>query len=62
MGVGRRVSVQAVEDFVGNIEEIDGFSASGVQAGLRKLLETYNERVGTVESDPSLLVVIPRNL
>lgn len=62
-GVGSRVSVQAIEDYVGNnVEEIGGLSESGVRAELKKLLETYNTRVDAVESDPSLLIDIPGNL
>ena len=62
-GLDSRVSVQAIEDYVGNnLEEIGGLRATGVRAELRKLLETYNGRVDAVESDPSLLITIPGNL
>ncbi|MGV9748977.1 DUF4928 family protein [Nocardia farcinica] len=62
-GVGQRVSVQCVEDYVGNnIEEIGGLSAQGVRSSLKALLQTYNERVAAAESDPSLQIAIPGNL
>ncbi|RQO50006.1 DUF4928 domain-containing protein [Rhodococcus sp. KBW08] len=62
-GVGERVSVQAIEDYVGNnIEEVGGLSAQGIRAGLKALLETYNDRVCAVESDPALQISIPSNL
>lgn len=62
-GVGERVSVQAIEDYVGNnIEEVGGLSSQGIRAELRALLETYNDRVCAVESDPALQISIPSNL
>ncbi|WP_287004228.1 MULTISPECIES: DUF4928 family protein [Gordonia] len=62
-GLGTRTSVQAIEDYIGNnVEEIGGLIASGVRAELKKLLETYNERVEAVEPDPALLIAIPGNL
>lgn len=58
-----RVSVLGIEEFVGlNIEEMAAFTALGVRTGLRRLLETYNERVENAETDPSLLIEIPENL
>jgi hypothetical protein len=61
--MGERISVQAIEDFVGtNIEEMGGLSSVGIRDGLRDLLLRYNERVQIVEPDPSLLIVVPSNL
>ncbi|GAA1937522.1 DUF4928 family protein [Nocardioides hwasunensis] len=60
---GERMSVQAVEDFVGtNVEEMGGLTSLGIRGSLRDLLMTYNERVAAIEPDPSLLIVIPSNL
>ena len=62
-GLEEKVAVNSIEDFVGqNIEEIAGFSETGIKIGLRALLEKYNERVQAVESDPSLRIKIPENL
>lgn len=62
-GLDEKVYVNSIEDFVGqNIEEIAGFSDTGIKTGLRALLERYNERVQAVESDPSLRIKIPENL
>lgn len=61
--LGGQVGVNSIEDFVGqNVEEIGGFSDQGIKTGLRELLERYNERVRTVEPDPSLQIEIPGNL
>ncbi|MCE0485436.1 DUF4928 family protein [Ornithinimicrobium sediminis] len=62
-GLADRVSVQAIEDYVGNnIEELAGMRSTAVQAGLRELVQTYNQRVKAVESDPAMLIQIPANL
>ncbi|RAO18645.1 hypothetical protein LUPAC07_02339 [Micromonospora noduli] len=61
--VGDRIAVQSVEDFVGtNVEEMAGFRDGGIRLGLRKLLDTYNSRVSEAETDPSLLIELPKNL
>ena len=58
-----RVGILAIESFVGqNIEELGEFGKGGLAEGFRKLLETYNERVGEVETDRSLLIRLPENL
>lgn len=62
-GIGDRVAVSSVEEFVGtNIEELATFTSQGIRSGLRALLERYNQRVEAVESDPSLRIEIPGNL
>lgn len=62
-GIGDRVGVSSIEEFVGtNIEELATFTSQGIRSGLRALLERYNERVEAVESDPSLRIEIPGNL
>jgi len=62
-GIAARVSVSAIETFVGtNVEEIAEFDQGRIAADLRRLLEKYNERVVAVEPDRSLLIEIPRNL
>ena len=61
--VQERVGILAIESFVGqNIEELGEFGKGGLAEGFRKLLETYNERVGEVETDRSLLIRLPENL
>jgi hypothetical protein len=61
--LGLKVAIQSIEDFVGtNIEELAQFTADGVRLGLRRLLETYNQRVREAEVDLSLMIDIPKNL
>lgn len=61
--VGGSVAVLSIEAFVGqNVEEIAGFRQSQFEITLRRLLETYNERVQEAETDPALLIDIPDNL
>jgi hypothetical protein len=58
-----KIAVESIESFVSqNIEEISKFSKPGLLSGLRKLLETYNQRVNTVETDKSMLIEIPKGL
>lgn len=58
-----RVGVLSIENFVGqNLEELGEFGKANLAKGIRKLLETYNERVAAVEADRSLLIEIPENL
>jgi hypothetical protein len=58
-----QITVETIETFISqNIEELSEFSAHNVKSGLRKLLETYNERVNSVESDKSMLIDIPANI
>lgn len=62
-GLEGRIEVLSIEGFVGlNIEEMATFKATEVRSGLRRLLETYNERVKEIETDPSLMIEIPSNL
>lgn len=61
--LGDRVDILGLEAFVGlNVEEMAGFKASDVRAGLRALLEEFNERISSIESNISLQVEIPSNL
>jgi hypothetical protein len=58
-----QIAVESIESFVGqNIEELSTFSKNRIPNGVRRLLETYNERVDTVEADKSVLVEVPPNL
>jgi hypothetical protein len=58
-----RISVQSVESFVAqNIEELATFRKDELISGLRRLLETYNQRVDAIEIDKSLLIEMPHNL
>lgn len=63
LGVALRLGVLSIEAFVGqNIDEIGEFGKANIASGLRLLLETYNQRVGAVETNRSLLIEIPENL
>ena len=63
IGVQDRVGIFPIESFVGqNIEELGGFGREGLAEGFRALLGKYNERVEGVESDRSLLIMLPANL
>jgi hypothetical protein len=58
-----RIAVESIESFVGqNIEELSYFSRDKLKNGFRRLLETYNDRVDTAETDKSMLIEIPRHL
>lgn len=58
-----RISVQSLESFISqNLEELSHFARSERTAGFRALLQTYNSRVDTIETDKSLLIEIPHNL
>jgi len=58
-----KVAVESIESFIANnIEELSLFSRGRVVGGLRRLLELYNERVGEIEQDRSLLIEIPPSL
>lgn len=62
-GLSERVAVQSIEDFVGtNIEEVGGFSKTGVRERLRELLIEYNARIDQAEADKSLMILVPENL
>lgn len=58
-----RVGALRLEQFVGqNIEELAGFGRASLSRNFKALREKYNERVGAVETDKSLLIMIPGNL
>jgi hypothetical protein len=58
-----RIAVESIESFVGqNIEELSYFARDKLKHGFRRLIETYNKRVDTAETDKSMLVEMPRNL
>ncbi|MER5978625.1 DUF4928 family protein [Streptomyces sp. NPDC001857] len=62
-GMDESVAIQSIEDFVGtNIEEVGGFSKSGVRERLRELLTEYNARIEIAEADKSLKIELPQNL
>ncbi len=59
----KRISVRSIEDFVSqNLDELFALSEGELISGFRRLLEVYNERVDSVETDKSMLIEIPRNL
>jgi hypothetical protein len=58
--VGEGISVESIQSFVSqNIEELSEFAADQVAQNIKLFLETYNERVGEVETDLSLRIRIP---
>ncbi|MGD0769404.1 MAG: DUF4928 family protein [Tepidisphaeraceae bacterium] len=58
-----RTTVQSIESFVAtNIDELTEFGGDKLKGGLRRLLEKYNERVGLLLEDKSMLIEIPSNL
>ena len=63
VGAQEGVSIFAIESFVGqNIDELGSFGKDDLAENIVGLIETYNERVGAVESDRSLLIEPPANL
>jgi len=58
-----QMTVESIESFVStNVEELSVFSRREVVSGLRRLLETYNDRVLKCETDKSMLIEIPKNI
>lgn len=58
-----RIAVESIESFIAtNIDELSEFDGDNLKSGFRRLLERYNERVGGVELDKSLLIEILSNL
>ncbi len=58
-----KVTVLSIEAFVAtNLDENSFFSAKAVGGSLRSFLECYNRRVNEVETDKSLVIVVPDNL
>lgn len=58
-----KVSVESIETFVSqNLEELSEFKTDNLAAGFRLLLEKYNERVDSIETDKSMIIDIPPNL
>ena len=57
------VTVESIESFVSqNIEELGEFGREMVALQLKRLLDTYNQRVEEVETDLSLMISIPNGL
>lgn len=58
-----KIAVESIESFVSqNVEELSTFSQKGLLTEFLKLLETYNQRVDSVEADKSMMIEIPLNL
>jgi len=58
-----QIAVESIESFVSlNIEELSRFTKPGLLSGLRNLLEVYNQRVDTIETDKSMMIEIPKGL
>ncbi len=63
LGIANRVAVKSLEGFIGqNIEELARFAKPEVGRELRDLLEKYNERVESVETNHSFMIDVPDNL
>lgn len=59
-GIVRDVEVYGLEDFLGqNVGEMGRFEQDGIRETVKRLLQTYNERVDAVETDKGLLIEIP---
>jgi hypothetical protein len=62
-GIEQQIAIEAIESFVSqNIEELSAFSKQKLATEFKLLLETFNKRVDSIESDKSLLIEIPANL
>ena len=58
-----KITVSSIESFVSqNLERLAGFYRERLGEALRLLLETYNERIRTRETDQNLLIQLPPNL
>jgi hypothetical protein len=52
-----KISVASIETFVSQgLERLAGFSKPRVGRAIRQLLDTYNDRIRALESDPSLFI------
>ncbi|MBI2887348.1 MAG: DUF4928 family protein [Chloroflexi bacterium] len=61
--ISESITCQSIESFVGSsIDILSGFETEALPKTLKRLLETYNNRVDSAELDPSLLIDIPKNL
>jgi hypothetical protein len=58
-----QVMVASVESLIcQGLERLAGFWKKQMGRAIRQLLETYNQRIASLETDPSLRVEIPGNL
>lgn len=58
-----KITVSSIESFVSqSLERLAGFYRKRLGEALRLLLETYNERIRTRETDQSLLIHLPPHL
>jgi hypothetical protein len=59
----KRISVRSLETFVSqNLDELSIDKHEGPAGGFRELIQLYNSRVDSAESDKSLLIELPHNL
>lgn len=55
-----RIFIESIESFIGgNVDELSTFSSRDLVRRLRQLLEIYNARVDSVETDKSMMIEIP---
>ena len=60
-GIGERVDVFEVEQFIAlNLYELGRFAAEGRRVAVTDLVTRYNEIIGEVETDPSLMIEVKR--
>jgi len=58
-----KITVASIESFVSqSLERLAGFTRQGLKKALRRLLETYNERIRAQEPGQGLLIDIPPSL
>jgi Domain of unknown function (DUF4928) len=56
----RKITVASIESYVSqSLERLAGFSKGKMGPAIRQLLATYNDRVKTLEADPSLMIAVP---
>jgi hypothetical protein len=61
--VSGSVAIVSIEQFVGqNLDEMGSFIPDKTTLELAALLREYNRRVAEVETDPSIQIVIPKNV
>lgn len=58
-----RIAVTSVQGLASqNLDEMSEFTTEQSKSQLKNLLETYNHRVDAVETNKSLLIILPSNI
>jgi hypothetical protein len=59
----QQIAVESIESFVSqNIDEISNFDKAFLTKSIKELINIYNRRVDSVETDKSLMIELPSNL